>query len=161
MKTQTPIQKYSIHALFLGAVSMAGATLAQGHVQPGVHAGQTAEGKDCHLVAKPTTFENGQKHPLNERIQMKVSPAGAQGLEWTVSHPPLLSVEKSEVGFNHDEFRGFLAQSGGAQALLVRMVHEDDREGPDSYVWIAHDWKNKTSQKVECLGLKFRAPETQ
>jgi hypothetical protein len=42
------------------------------HVEPGVYLGHTAIGEECSMESLSQYFENGEAHPLNERVIIKV-----------------------------------------------------------------------------------------
>ena len=128
--------------LFVGAQSYA-------HVEPGVHAGTTADGKACSFTAGVTTFENDMRHPLNERIEIKVGDN-----TFKVGHPAVIDVPTKTASFNHDFFHGVLPTATGAKALVITMVHSQQFEGPSEFVLIENAWRTKEKTALTCSGLK-------
>ena len=131
-------------ALVLSLVSFS----AQAHVEPGKHVGQTADGKPCSMEAGITYFENNAHHPLNERIKIVVD-----GTEFTVGHPPVVDAENAIAYFNHDLFQGIVPTSTGAKALVVDMIHSEEKEGPVRFTLIENFWKAGKKTSVVCENL--------
>jgi hypothetical protein len=121
------------------------------HIEKGNHEGKTAAGETCTLTAGDQTFVNGQHHPLNERIEIQV---GAD--KFVVGHPPVIDAAAGTAFFNHDQFQGILATSTGATALVIEMIHTEEKEGPESYTLITHNWRANQATKVVCSGLTFK-----
>jgi hypothetical protein len=122
---------------------------ALAHVEPGTYKGKTLVGDACEMTAGQTFFE-GAKPPLSERIKIKVGTS-----EFTVGHPPVISVEQSLASFNHDLFQGVLPAATGASALVVDMVHTQTQEGPTSFALIENDWKAGTKKMLKCNDIKL------
>ncbi len=120
------------------------------HIEKGVHQGKTATGETCTLTAGDQTFVNNTHHPLNERITVQV---GAD--TFVLGHPPVIDADKGIAYFNHDQFQAILPNSKGAKALVVEMIHTEEKEGPASYTLITHDWTTDTATKVVCSDLTF------
>lgn len=123
---------------------MASTSLA--HVEPGKYSGTTSQNVSCEMIAGETYFEHDQRHPLNERIKIQVD-----GSEYLVSHPAIVDEASGVVTFNHDVFQGVLPTSSGAKALIVHMVHTEEKEGPVSFTLIESSWRDSQSTKTTCL----------
>ncbi|RYZ75277.1 MAG: hypothetical protein EOP05_08245 [Proteobacteria bacterium] len=120
------------------------------HVEPGTHTGTTAAGTACSMVAGVTYFENNAHHPLNERIKITVD-----GTEFTVGHPPIIDADSDVVFFNHDLFQGIVPTATGAKALIVDMIHSEEKEGPVRFKVIENFWKTGKKESVVCEALVF------
>lgn len=120
------------------------------HVEPGTHTGSSAKGGSCSMVADVTYFENSVKHPLNERIKIKVG-----NEEFLVGHPPVIDAAQELAHFNHDLFQGVLATPTGAKALIIEMVHTATAEGPIAFTVVENNWKTGAKSSIRCEGLKF------
>lgn len=125
-------------------------TSAMAHVEPGMYLGATAAGQPCSMVAKKTYFENNVKHPLNERIEIKI-----QKQKYIVQHPPIISVVDQTAAFNHDMFQGVVPNATGATALVVTMSHAEGSEGPTEFHLISHEYKTDKRSMVSCLNIKL------
>lgn len=125
-------------------------TQAFAHIEPGSHVGATAKGASCSMEADVTYFENSMKHPLNERIKIKV---GSD--EFLVGHPPVIDAAQELAHFNHDVFHGVLPTSTGAKALVIEMVHTQSAEGPIAFTVVENNWKTGAKSSIRCEGLKF------
>ncbi len=123
-------------------------SFALAHIEPGTWKGTTASGQECSMTATATYFE-GNRHPLNERIGITV-----EGKEFKVGHPPVLDFAQPKAFFNHDVFQGVLATSTGAQAIEIEMNHEEGKEGPVSFTFVDHAWKNDARTSLKCSGLR-------
>ncbi len=121
------------------------------HIEKGVHQGTTETGEVCSLTAGEQTFVNNKQHPLNERIEIQVG-----NDTFSVGHPPIVDTAQPIAFFNHDQFQGILATNTGATAIVINMVHTDEKEGPDSYTLITHNWRANQATKVVCSGLTFK-----
>lgn len=134
---------------FLAALTFATSALA--HVEPGIHKGTTADGKECSMVAGETYFEKNTPHPLNERIKITVD-----GTEFIVGHPPIINAKEAVVFFNHDVFQGLSPTSSGAKAIEIEMEHTEQFEGPKSFTFIENAWRAKTRVTYTCSNLKHQ-----
>jgi hypothetical protein len=121
---------------------------ASAHVEPGTHAGKTADGTACSMEAGVTYFENNAHHPLNERIKITVD-----GTEFVVGHPPVIDADNAVAYFNHDLFQGIVPTSTGAKALVVDMIHSENKEGPVRFTLIENFWKTGKKTSVVCESL--------
>lgn len=115
------------------------------HVEPGSHKGKDANGQECEMIAGNTYFLNNQKHPLNERIEIKVG-----NDTFVVGHPPVISAQDKLAYFDHDQFQGILPTNIGAKALIIKMEHSETFEGPTGFTLITHEYKNDTRTALEC-----------
>lgn len=121
-------------------------SFAFAHIEPGVHAGKTADGTACEMTAGAATFADGLHHPLNERIEVAVN-----GVNFVVGHPSVLDAANDKIGFNHDLFEGIKPNATGADAVVIEMVHTQEFEGPRSFKFIQNDWVKKTSSSITCV----------
>lgn len=136
----------ALFCLFAGASASA-------HVEPGTYVGTTDAGARCEMTALGQYFENNTPHPLNERVKVRV---GAD--EYTLGHPPVISVAESKASFNHDFFHGILPLPTGARALVIDMSHAEGHEGPTAFHVIDHQWRNDVRTATNCANLQFVAP---
>lgn len=136
--------------LLILPVVFALSTQAFAHVDPGVYRGTTPDGKPCEMKAIGTEFENGQRHPLNERVTIEYG-----GETFVLSHPSLIDRPAARVTFNHDLFHGVLPNASGAKAMIVEMAHTQQYEGPVAFEVIEHNWKTKASSKTRCENIKL------
>ena len=132
-------------------LSLLSALSVSAHIEEGTHAGVTKEGQACSLEAGAQTFENNLPHPLNERIEVTVN-----GNKFSVHHPSAINITTGEVSFNHDFFEGVLATAVGANALVIKMLHSTDFEGPTEFTLIEHNWKTGEKKSLTCAGLKSK-----
>lgn len=124
------------------------ASLALAHIEPGIYTGKTEAGEACTLESIEQHFENGQAHPLNERVTVKVN-----GETYVVGHPPAVDTTAGTAFFNHNVLQSEVPTPTGAKALAIAMSHEEGHEGPTSYALITHNWKTNEHQMIKCLGL--------
>jgi len=120
-------------------------SVAQAHIAPGVHKGETADGEACEMTVGRTYFENNVGHPLNERIEITID-----GDRFVVQHPPVISVDQKMAYFNHDLFQGVLATSVGAKAVVIKMEHTATSEGPVEFSLITHEYNGDKRQILTC-----------
>jgi len=124
-------------------------TSAFAHIEPGLWKGVMSDGKECALEVFEQTFENDLRHPLNERIRVRLN-----GVEFKIYHPRSIQLEKGLVTFNHDFFEAILPTATGSDALVIDMAHTEEFEGPTGYRFISHNWKTKSSVTVTCSSLR-------
>jgi len=141
------VKKFRLATLSIFA-SLASVT-AFAHIEPGVWKGVNPDGKECTLEVFEQTFESNLRHPLNERIRVRVN-----GDEFQIYHPRAIDETKGVVTFNHDYFEGVLANSEGSNALVINMLHSDDFEGPTAFRWIRDNWKTHQGAMLTCERLK-------
>lgn len=122
------------------------------HIEPGIWKGVNPDGKECVLEVFEQTFESDVRHPLNERIRVRVN-----GDEFQIYHPRAIDATKGLVSFNHDFFEGVLATSVGSNAIVITMVHSDEFEGPSSFRWMRDNWKTGDGAMLTCEKLKHIA----
>jgi hypothetical protein len=124
---------------------------AMAHIEVGTHSGQTADGKTCSFIAGEQTFENGLRHPLNERIKINID-----GEDFNIQHPATIDLEKGVTYFNHDQFQAVQPTTKGSKALVIKMVHSKEFEGPSEFTLINSEWKSGQNQVIQCTGLKHQ-----
>lgn len=127
------------------------ASSALAHIEPGVWTGVSLAGKECVLEVYEQSFDRDVRHPLNERIRVRVN-----GDEFKIYHPRTVDVKKGLVSMNHDRFEGILATAMGSNALVIDMMHSKEFEGPTGYKWIEDNWKTNKSGTITCLKLRHR-----
>ena len=130
---------------FVLIVSILFFNVAQAHIAPGVHKGETANGQACEMSVGKTYFENNIHHPLNERIEITIN-----GDSFVVYHPPVVSVDEKMAYFNHDQFQGVLATDVGAKAVVIKMEHTATSEGPVEFSLITHEYSGDQRQILTC-----------
>lgn len=136
-------------SLFLLAGILA-STQALAHLETGVHEGQTEAGAPCSMLVVSHYYDNGFRHPLNERAQVAV---GDQ--TFTVYHPPVVNRSEPSAYFNHDVFEGVAATRTGARALVIDMDHSEGADGPTGFQFIDDNWREKTRTSLNCRNLKL------
>ncbi len=135
--------KKLIVILFFTAVS------ANAHIEQGTWKGVVRDGVNCFMDAGLQTFEGGLRHPLAERIEIKIG-----NTNYTVRHPYSMDVATGKISFNHDLFEGVVPTATGAFALQIKMIHSADFEGPGSFSVMEHNWKTGAVELVQCNELK-------
>lgn len=125
-------------------------TLANAHIEPGTWKGIINSQAVCFMDVGDQTFENDLKHPLNERISIKIG-----AITYSVRHPYSINTKSGEVGFNHDLFEAVVPTATGAYALQIKMAHTENYEGPTSLSVMEHNWKTGDKEIVNCHDLKL------
>lgn len=127
------------------------ATNAFAHVEPGIYEGKTADGEPCKMTALRTYYVGGARHPLNERVDIRLD----KDL-FVMAHPSVIETATAKASFNHDMFQGVRPTAKGAQAMVIVMGKEGEAEVevPKSFHWIDHIWKTDERQSFECRHLK-------
>ena len=142
----------SIVALSLSALTLSTSALA--HVRIGTYAGTDAvTGAECTVEMRAVRFENNLRHPINERIDVIENGTRA----WTLHHPVSVSVMDPAVEFSGATLEASTGISGGADAFVIEMSHEEGHEGPKAFHSIHHDYRDgsKTTHAT-CANLTFR-----
>ncbi len=127
--------------------------IAYADLDSGRYLGTDNKGLPCEIFVGDVSFENGIKHPLNERVQVVV-----QNVEWTLSHPKVVDEESGKVRFNHNYFEATvssaLEERFGAQYLKMTIDHDAEPHRPTQFLLINDDYRDASrSTKVECKGL--------
>lgn len=133
------------------AFALLASTVASAHIQVGTYKGSDGTDGGCSLEVKEVFFQNGVRHPLNERVRVVVG-----GVEFVVGHPPVIDTAASVAHFNHDLFQGVLPTDVGAKALEIKMEHGVAADGPTEFRVVDHAWSEQTGTKTECLALMFQ-----
>lgn len=120
------------------------------HIKPGLWKGVDTTGQDCFMQVGAQTFVTGMAHPLNERIEVTID-----GNNFSLQHPPVVSVEKSIVKFNHDLFESVLATKTGAAAVIIKMSHAEGFEGPTEWTTLNHTWSEEKAVTKVCSQLSY------
>lgn len=118
------------------------------HIEEGRFVGKTEDGSACEMISFGTFFENNMKHPLNERVKLVVD-----DIAYIVQHPAIIDETKPIAGFDHDQFKGYVANKTGATALVVKMDHTAQIEGPREYYLITHTYNPDSRYVLKCSGL--------
>lgn len=118
------------------------------HVDEGVFIGKTDDGSGCEMESLGTYFENNMKHPLNERVKLLVN-----GITYVVQHPAIIDETKGIAAFDHDQFKGYSANKKGATALVVKMDHSAQIEGPKEFYLITHTYNPDSRNVLKCSEL--------
>lgn len=118
------------------------------HVEPGVYQGKTESGATCEMTAIKTFFEGALKHPLTERVELVVN-----SITFNVQHPAIIDETKPSASFDHDQFKGVAPNSTGADALVMKMTHTKNYEGPMEYYLIKHNYKTNIASVEKCANL--------
>jgi hypothetical protein len=128
---------------------------AKAHLKVGTYQGQTPQGQACTMQITNVYMENNQQHPLNERAQIQIGAKRLAALQFTVQHPPVIDLQSMTAAFNHDMFTGIIPTAVGANALVVKMVHETNFEGPTEFHLVQHEYKANKRSLVSCLNIKL------
>jgi hypothetical protein len=91
------------------------------------------------------------RHPLNERLE-----ATAGNHAFTLRHPPLISTQPASASYDHDNFHGIKAMTGGGEALVVKMAHTPTYEGPTEFYHIRHVYQSGVATTFTCSNLQPR-----
>lgn len=126
---------------------------AYAHIDQGIWKGVVSPSADCFMEVGAQIFENNLPHPLNERIKIKVG-----STDYLIRHPYSINATSGEVSFNHDLFEGVVATKTGAFALVIKMAHTDEFEGPVEFSVMEHNWKTGNKELVHCKELKLVSP---
>jgi hypothetical protein len=121
------------------------ASVSQAHIKPGDHFGTQRDGQKCSMTVGKTYFIDDFKHPLQERIEIKIN-----GEDFLVQHPPVISPSRSLAFFNHDRFHAINANPTGAKAVVIDMGVVDGHKAPTRFVLIDQNYKEKTQSKKVC-----------
>ena len=124
---------------------------AQAHLEVGKYEGVDQSGKACGFEVTAVRFEGGVRHPLNERVDIKI----CEGFNMVLGHAPEIDRDKGEVGFDHHHLSGAVGIKGGADAAVIWMEHSPQFEGPRVFHFIHHDYKDASKNThTECKDLK-------
>lgn len=137
------MKKIYLAALVLGCFQ------SHAHLEIGVYRGEQG-GESCEIKVNKVYFENDMRHPLNERAEMEVL-----SKKFIVYHPPKISSSPVMATYDHDQFQGYVAKTGGAEALIVEMLHSEDSDGPSQFHWVDHNYKSGEKTMKSCKNLKF------
>jgi len=120
------------------------------HIEQGLWRGVVNDSANCYMEVGAQSYENNLRHPLNERIEIKIG-----STQYSVKHPAHLDFSKGEVGFNHDLFEGITPTKTGAFALQIKMIHTDHFEGPSELSIMEHNWVTGFKEVVTCRNLEL------
>jgi hypothetical protein len=124
---------------------------SQAHMTKGTYLGiNPVDQSVCSMEVLGQNFIDNQPHPLNERVQIKISED-----TFNVGHPVVLDANAPQAGFNHDQFQGVVALKNGAKGLIVEMIHSETKEGPKAYTLITDIWTTGEVSKIQCDDLKL------
>ncbi len=122
---------------------------AMAHLEEGNFNGTTNTGESCTMTVGKNYFENNFAHPLNERIEVTV-----ENEKFVVQHPAVVNTEEQTASYNHDLFQGVAPNKLGAKALVIKMSHSENSEGPTEFNLIQHEYKANIRSLKTCLNLK-------
>jgi len=127
---------------------------AHAHLRIGTYAGTDARtGAECTVEIRAVRFENNQRHPINERVEVVENGTRT----WTLRHPTVITTADSSVGASSETLEAAVGISGGAEAFVVEMSHEQGKEGPTAFHSIHHDYRDAArTTHLACTGLAFR-----
>lgn len=120
------------------------------HIEKGTWKGIISETANCFMEVEETSFNNGIKNPLNERISIKIG-----NTHYSVKHPYIIDTNSGHVSFNHDLFEDVVPTEFGAFALQIEMIHASSFEGPKSYYVMEHNWQTGDKEVIHCKDLKL------
>lgn len=121
---------------------------ALAHIEDGVYEGKDDKGATCEMKSNKTYLDGTLKHPLNERVELIVN-----NITFIVQHPAIIDETKATAGFDHDQFKGVTPNKTGADALVIKMVHTEDYEGPSEYYFINHQYNPDSRHVIKCSNL--------
>lgn len=121
------------------------------HIEPGTWKGNVKEGVNCIMEVGAQSFENGLRHPLNERIAITIG-----AIQYSVHHPYSMNIQDGTVSFNHDLFEAVVPTKTGAYALQIVMKHTPEYEGPVSYSVMEDNWSTGFKEVVNCSDVKLQ-----
>lgn len=131
-----------IFALLFTVTSFAG-------LETGKYVGTTKNGEVCAIEVVSYSYENNAKHPLNEKVLVIIDE-----MEWTVKHPPVVSVEEGKVRFDHNFFEAVIPVATGAKFLQMTINHDVEPHAPTSFTLIEDNYRDSSkSSKIVCTGL--------
>ncbi|MGE3975132.1 MAG: hypothetical protein AB7F59_11465 [Bdellovibrionales bacterium] len=136
-------------SLILG-LSMILASPAFAHIAIGTYKGVDANGQACSFDVTAVTFEDGARHPLNERVAVMFNQIG-----FVLRHAPSVDVTRSvAVTFEKDMLSGVKGYSDYTWAFLLKMVHDEQNDGPTEMTIVKQDNRNPSmSTKSICKNL--------
>jgi hypothetical protein len=137
---------------FVAGVILVGGASAEAHLKLGTYRGfEPNSGAPCALNVSAIRFEGGIRHPLNERVDITV-----EGRSWTLVHPARIDASSGKVLFSGATLEAAQGISGGAEAAVLTMSHEEGKEGPQELILLQHDYRDESrSLKRVCSGLVF------
>lgn len=124
---------------------------ALAHFKMGTYKGVTPEGTECTVKFESVAFTTAFKNPLSEQVTVK-----ALDKTFVLMHPVKIDQDKTSVLYNEESLEVTLPFQGGAEFFQVVMSEIDDKEGPDSFHHLTHDWKKNKVTKVTCSNLAFQ-----
>ncbi len=126
---------------------------AQAHVELGTYQGLTAARIGCSVEIKSIEFENGAPHPLNERVTISY-----EGTTYRLGHAPVVDTGAGTVRFNHDDLRAVIATETGAKAIILKISHDEKKEGPTELLILEDNYSDATqNQRTSCGELEHVA----
>ena len=120
---------------------------AQAHVMLGSYQGFTAARANCSVEIKSISFENGIPHPLNERVTISY-----EGATYVLGHSPVLDTATGMVRFNHDDLRTVIATETGAKAVVLKLSHDEKKEGPTELLILEDNYGDTTQNTRTSCG---------
>lgn len=137
-------------SLFTAVLFVSSTALA--HIQPGLYRGKDTQGIDCEIDVESVTFDYDYKHPLNERVNVRV------GINrFDLRHLPKINFEKNEVLPEKGVLTGFGASSTSSVAVVLKMSEDQNKHGPETLKVIRHDRDFPGySETMTCSGLELK-----
>ena len=125
-------------------------TSAFAHFKIGTYKGTSLTGEACQFEILNVKFKNKLKHPLNERVSIKI---GNYKKAITMTHLPQVDLVNLKVRPKKGVLSAVKATKSGAQAVELVM----NEEGPVHLSFITDNYKDKTqSQRYTCQNLVFQ-----
>jgi hypothetical protein len=110
---------------------------ALAHLELGEYRGTTDQGAECAFVVQSVSFENGVRHPLNERVAIDLPDFHRA---YVLSHLPVINRESGKVTSDKAHLTGaFAAANGQVYAASLTMIHRQDYSGPDTLLLISNE----------------------
>lgn len=135
--------------VILACAVIFGSLAAHADVEYGVFQGTDQNGLTCEIEVLVKWYAHNEKHPLNERITVRVD-----GLHWDLAHPAVVVESDSKVRFDHSYFHHAEATREGAEYLRVNIDHDSEPHAPTSYTLFQDNYRDSTkSRKVVCSEL--------
>jgi hypothetical protein len=132
------------------------ATQAMAHFQIGRYEGTSVHGA-CGFEIKSVNFKNNLKHPLNERVEVKLDFGHvSDSLESSAVEMVHLAIVDSEIGSvrpKHEILTAVLPFAGGAHAAELFM----NDNGPFKMTFVSDNYKNANKNfKMVCDQLTYK-----
>jgi hypothetical protein len=124
---------------------------AHAHFEIGTYKGLSPAGTECSVTFESVSFTTAFKNPLSERVTVR-----SMDKTFVLQHTSKIDEEVGAVGFNEESLETTIPVLGGAEFFKVAMPEKEGKEGPDSFVYLTHDWKKNKMTKTLCENLVFQ-----